>query len=144
MSYLGEFVDGGALKTDGRGEGEDINIARHCGMRDRSASPRTCVHVCAVCVYVVSCAAFVSKRLHQRVCVCARVCVYAVCMCMRACMFAFVCCVGELQAAWHIHTDQLVRVTCPTSLLLYINKIMDKGQHPLIFDLAGHYSFFSI
>ena len=45
---------------------------------------RACVHVCAVCVYAVSCSAFVLTRLCQRtrVCSCACVCVYAVCVCV--------------------------------------------------------------
>ena len=49
----------------------------------------------------------------------ARVGVYALCMCVRVGVHGCGVRVGELQAAWHIRTDQLFRVTCRTGLLLY-------------------------
>jgi hypothetical protein len=62
--------------------------------------------VCSVCL-----------RLH--VCSCIYTCAY-VRACVQ-CMFAFAraVCVSELQAIWHMHTGQLVRVTCPAGLVLY-------------------------
>ena len=66
-----------------------------------------CVNVCVVCVFTMSCAAFVLKRLRKRACVCSCVCL-CVCGCMRSvcacvlcmCAFARAVCACELQAAW--------------------------------------------
>ena len=45
----------GPLKQTEGGRG-DINIARHCGMRDRSYHClSTSAHVCAVCVFACMC-----------------------------------------------------------------------------------------
>ena len=61
------------------GYGIDLAVVLQC------VRVRACVHVCAVCVYAVSCAAFVLKRLCSTcVYVCACVCVYAMCMCVPA------------------------------------------------------------
>ena len=90
---------------------------------------RACVQVCVVCAYAVSCAAFVLKRLHQRerICMFMHACMYVhahVCVCGLYVRAVYVCVhtccvfVCELQAAWHMRTDQLVRVTCPTGLQL--------------------------
>ena len=93
-SYLGEFVDGDAVKTDEREEGEISLSPDIAGCRIDLAlvfqHTRVCVrayvHVFVLRVYAVSCAAFVLKRLRQLARVFVRVC--AVCMCMR-CMCAF-------------------------------------------------------
>ena len=77
---------------------------------------RVCVRVC-ICVL---CVCMRCPALHlswnvcvsARVCVCASVCVFGVYVraCMRAvyvCVCACCVCVCELQAAWHMRTDQL-------------------------------------
>ena len=90
-SYLGEFDDGGAVKTDGRGGG--ISISLQC-LRPHTRVCSVSVHVCAVCAYAVSCAAFVLKRLRQRF-VCVRAHVRGpVCVCglyVRACVRCMWC-----------------------------------------------------
>ena len=95
-SDLGEFVDGWAVKTDGRGE-EGISTSQD-------------IAGCGIDLAVVF------QSLHPR----ARVRAVYVCVCV------YYVCVFELQAALHMRTDQLVRGTWPTGLLLYSSKILSK------------------
>ena len=77
-SYLGEFVDGVALKQteEGRGGYQYLKTSRDAGsILPSSFNVRVCACACAVSAYVC---------VFVRVCVC----VYAVFMCVRACVRA--------------------------------------------------------
>ena len=110
-SYLGEFVDGDTVKTDGRGEG-GISISQDiagCGI-DLAVvfqRARVCVRVC-MCVRVwMRCPAL---PLSWNVCVRMRVCVVVhdcACVCVYACACAGVRACSVRVRLRVLRTDQL-------------------------------------
>ena len=116
-SYLGEFVDRGAVQQIE--SGGLINMARHCVMRDWSCR---CLSMSAFCaclrmhVYAVSCTAFDLKSLRQLacvfVCVCGvyvRACMCVCGVCVRLCVMSV--CVWAAGCLAHAHWP-----TCPRNL----------------------------